>query len=83
MAAAPLGKLVDVFREALNLRSDVDIENLTYNSIKAWNSLGHMTLVAAIETEFNVMLDTDDVLDMSSFKKSVEILSKYGIDFAS
>lgn len=82
MAALPLGKLIAVFREALALSPDVEVEKLTYNTIKSWNSIGHMTLVAALESEFNIMLDTDDVLDMSSFDKSVQILGKHGIVFA-
>jgi len=40
-----------------------------------------MSLVAAIEDEFGVMIDTDDVIDMSSFDKAREILSKQGVGF--
>ncbi|ACM92125.1 hypothetical protein NAMH_1601 [Nautilia profundicola AmH] len=36
-----------------------------------------MTLVAAIEDEFDIMLDTDDIIDMSSFAKAKEIVAKY------
>lgn len=82
MAAIPRKKLIGVFRHALSLRDDVVVEELKYNSIKAWDSVAHMALVAALETEFDIMLDTDDVLDLSSFPKSVEILGKYGIEFA-
>jgi hypothetical protein len=35
--------------------------------------------VAAIDDAFEIMMDTDDVLDMSSFKKAKELLGKYGI----
>ncbi len=40
-----------------------------------------MALVAALDDAFSIMLDTDDVIDMSSYKKAKEILSKYGITF--
>ena len=38
-------------------------------------------LVAAMEDEFGVMIDTEDVIDMSSFDKAREILAKQGIRF--
>lgn len=40
-----------------------------------------MTLVAAIEDTFDIALDTDDIIDMSSFEKAQELLQKYNITF--
>ena len=53
----------------------------TYNSIPAWDSVGHMALIAALEREFDIMMETDDIIDLSSFNKGKEILVKYGIVF--
>ena len=36
-----------------------------------------MILVAALESEFDTMLETDDILEMSNFDKAVSIMSKY------
>jgi acyl carrier protein len=69
-------KLKTVFIDTLSLPSDVNIEALEYNSIRNWDSVAHMTLVAAIEDSFDIMLETDDVIDMSSFAKAVEIVAK-------
>ena len=67
-------KLRAVFVEALDLDGDVDVEKLEYRGIEAWDSVGHMSLVAAIEDEFDVQLDTDQVIDMSSFKVALDML---------
>lgn len=56
-------------------------ENLAYGSTQGWDSVAHMGLVAEIENTFDVMLATDDVIDLSSFPKAKEILGKYGIQF--
>ena len=69
--------IIDIFREALELPDDVDVTTLTYRSIPNWSSLGHMTLVAALEEKFDVMLDSQDILDMSSFAEIVRIMGKY------
>ena len=53
---------------------ETKLENLEYNKITEWDSIGHMTLVAAIEEQFNITMETDDVIDLSSFKKGKQIL---------
>lgn len=40
-----------------------------------------MSLIAELEDTFNIMMDTDDIIDFSSYKKGMELLSKYGIIF--
>jgi acyl carrier protein len=75
-------RLRTVFIETLQLDEDgeVDVENLKYRDIEAWDSVGHMALVAAIEDEFDVQFDTDQVIDMSSFKVAVDMLRGFGVD---
>jgi acyl carrier protein len=53
---------------------------LVYQAYPAWTSIGHMILVAALESEFDTMLETDDILEMSNFEKTVSIMSKYAND---
>ncbi|GAB3356370.1 acyl carrier protein [Amycolatopsis echigonensis] len=69
-------KLKEVFIDALQLDDGVDVENLKYRDIEAWDSVGHMALVAAIEDEFDVEFDTDQVIDMSSFKVAVDMVKE-------
>lgn len=54
-------------------------KDLKYQDIEAWDSVGHMGLMAAIEDAFSIMLETDDIIDFSSFEKGIEILAKYDI----
>jgi acyl carrier protein len=74
-------KLRQIFAEALDIDKSLVVDSLEYSGIKQWDSVAHMALVAAIDSSFNIMMDTDDVIDMSSFAKAKEILSKYGISF--
>ena len=77
-----LDRLRTSFRSALDLPADFPVDDLEYRAIEAWDSLAHLSLVAAIEDAFDVMIDTDDVIDMSSFAKAVSILQAHGVDFA-
>ncbi len=74
-------KLVHAFVEALQIDPTLVTDGLQYNSIREWDSVAHMTLVAALEEVFEIMLDTDDIIDMSSFAKAREILEKYDVTF--
>lgn len=76
-----LEKYNNAFVEGLEVKAE-GLANLEYQAIPEWDSVGHMGLVAAIEDAFEIMMDTDDIIDFSSFKKGLEILSKnYGIEF--
>ena len=59
------------------------LEGLEYQSIPEWDSVGHMSLISAMEDAFNIEMDVDDIIDFSSYEKGKEILSKeaYGVDF--
>jgi acyl carrier protein len=72
-------RLRGVFVEALMLDDGVDVENLKYRDIEAWDSVGHMALIAAIEDEFDVQFETDQVIDMSSFKVALDMLRGFGV----
>jgi hypothetical protein len=77
-----IDRLRVAFRTALDLSEDYDVDSLEYRGIEKWDSLAHMALIAEIEDAFDVMIDTDEVIDMSSFTKAVEILGKHDVDIA-
>lgn len=74
-----LEKYIAAFKENLGVSED-ELENLEYQGTSTWDSVGHMTLMAALEDAFDIMLDTDDIIDFSSFQKGKEILKKYEIE---
>ena len=66
-----------VFVDVLSLKPDAAGAGLAYNESEGWDSIGHMRLVAALEDEFDCMLDMEDILDMSSYDKAVQIMAKH------
>lgn len=70
-----------VFCETLEIGEDKLI-GLSYQGTELWDSVGHMSLVASIEDTFDIMMETDDIIDFSSYEKGKEILStKYDVQF--
>ena len=76
-----LEKYKSAFINSLSLIKNVNLEKLEYQSITEWDSIGHMTLMSELENVFNISIDTDDIVDFSSFKKGQDILKKYKITF--
>ncbi|MBD8973034.1 MAG: acyl carrier protein [Clostridiales bacterium] len=74
-------KYVNAFVEGLEISAD-QVEGLQYQAIPEWDSVGHMALVSEIEDVFDIMMDTDDIIDFSSYEKGIEILKKYDIEIA-
>ena len=73
-------KYDEVFINSFSLKqSDLD-DNLVYESVPEWDSVGHMGMIAELEETFDIMLETDDIIDFSSYKKGIEILAKYKVE---
>lgn len=72
-------KYINAFVEALSVDADV-VPSLEYQSVSEWDSVGHMGLIAAIEDSFDIMFDTDDIIDFNSYEKGIEILKKYNVE---
>ena len=68
-----------VFCDTFNIEED-KLEGLKYQAVEAWDSVGHMGLIASLEDAFNIMFEADDIIDLSSFEKGREILKKYNVE---
>jgi len=65
-----------VFADVLHLTDAVEWTSIRYGHTEGWDSLGHMGIVAELEDHFGIMLDTQDVIDMSSYERAVEVVAK-------
>jgi len=72
-------KYLKAFTETFNVTSE-QAQALSYQVIPEWDSVGHMTLIAAIEEAFDIMLEMEDIIDFGSFEKGKDILKKYGVN---
>lgn len=76
-----LEKYNQAFMNTLEVKEE-QLNGLVYQSVELWDSVGHMTLVAALEDAFGIMMETDDIIDLSSYEKGKDILSKnYNVEF--
>ena len=77
-----LEKYNAAFMECFGVSED-QLPGLSYQSIDAWDSVGHMQLIAALEDTFEIMFDTDDIIDFSTYEKGKEYMAKYEVNLNS
>jgi acyl carrier protein len=70
-----------VFMDSFSIEKSKLGDDLIYESVSEWDSVGHMGMIADLEETFDIMLETDDIIDFSSYNKGIEILAKYKIKF--
>ena len=74
-------KYDQVFIESFSIDESKLGDNLEYNTIPEWDSVGHMGLIAELEEVFDIMMEMDDIIDFSSYKKGFELIAKYEVEF--
>ena len=73
-------KYKKIFIESLDFDKKLFKESLKYQEIDEWDSIGHMSLISALEDEFSITFETNDIIAFSSSQEGMNILKKYKID---
>ena len=68
-----------VFSRAFGVSSDSFSPETVPESVPNWDSVGHMNLVTGLEAEFALQFEVDEIMEMSSGRRIIEILQARGI----
>lgn len=69
-----------VFMEAFSLSEEDLTDAVKMGETKDWDSIGHVSLITSMEDAFDIMFETEDIMEFTSYLKGKEILRKYNID---
>lgn len=75
-----LEKYNQVFMNIFNVGTTVLNDEFSFDKITEWDSIAHMSLIAELEDEFDIMLGTEDILNFGSYENGKLILKKNDID---
>ena len=73
-------KYDNAFYEAFDLEKNYDLQNLKYQSIDEWDSIGHMTLMSELEDNFDITISTEDLVQFESYAQGTQILQRYSVE---
>ena len=72
-------KLVEIFRIILELDDNQELASVNRLTDENWDSLAHVSIVAAIESEFGLNLEISDMECMTSFSETRLLLEGKGL----
>ena len=75
-----LEKLENIFSEVFSIEASSLDSSFDKNTIENWDSVHQLYLTSAIEDEFDIMLDSEDILEFTSYENAKTILKKYDIE---
>lgn len=71
-------RLRQIFGKAFNINPDSVNSEMNSDSIKEWDSLGHITLILEIEENFGVKFPSEKIIELTAVNKIEEILKSMG-----
>lgn len=79
MKTETASRLHEIFRTVFELPESADPSTLRQQNTPAWDSLAHVSLVTAIESVFDVTLEAEEQLQMTSFEETARLLARKGL----
>lgn len=77
-----LEKLNQIFCEVYSVEESALNEDFINTNVDTWDSIHQLSMVAAIEEAYDLMMDAEDILEMTSYENVKKLLtSKYEIAF--
>lgn len=77
-----LEKLNQIFCEVYSVEESALNEDFVNTNVDTWDSIHQLSMVAAIEEAYDLMMDAEDILEMTSYENVKKLLtSKYEIAF--
>lgn len=73
-------KLNKVFCEVFSTDESALNENFDKCNVVGWDSVRQLSLTTAVEDEFDIMLDAEDILEFTSYDNAKKVLAKYDIE---
>ena len=75
-----LDKYNKIFTSSLEVPESRLGSAFTFKDTPEWDSVAHLNLVTNLEDEFDIMLESDDILHFGSYENGKLILKKYGVE---
>ena len=69
-----------VFMDCFSVPQGALTGELEYQCVPAWDSLGHMGMITAVEAAFGIMMEAKDISEFDSYTNGIGKLRKYGVE---
>ena len=74
-----LERYTKIFMDTFDISKD-EAARAKFHEIVRWDSIGQMSLIAALEEEFDIYFEPEDIILVTSFEDGKEVLKKYDVE---
>ena len=74
-----LEKYNNAFVQVFGAKTEELNDNYGKETVDEWDSVHQLSLIAEFEEAFDIMFDPEDIMEMTSYAKGKEILTKYDV----
>ena len=80
---ANIEKYNAAFIEVFGVTEEVLNESFSKENTEEWDSVHQLNIIALLEESFDIMFEPEEIMELISYGKGIEILGRYGIDLYS
>jgi len=75
-----LEKYNQAFIEVFGVEESALGSNFNKDSVDGWDSVHQLNIIALLEESFDIMLDPEDIMELTSYEKGMELMAKYEVE---
>ena len=73
-------KYNEAFINVFGAKAEELNDNYGKDTVDEWDSVHQLSLIAEFEEAFDIMFDPEDIMEMTSYAKGKELLTKYEVE---
>lgn len=75
-----LEKYNQAYIEVFGVEESALGSNFNKDSVDGWDSVHQLNIIALLEESFDIMLDPEDIMELTSYEKGKELMAKYEVE---
>jgi len=73
-------KYNELFIQNFRVRVEQLNSEFIASDIEQWDSLAHLQLITLLEDAFDILIDADEIMEITSYENGKIVLKKYGVE---
>lgn len=73
-------KYNNAFVEVFGVEESALNSNFNKDNVVGWDSVHQLNIIALLEEAFDIMLDPEDIMELTSYEKGKELMAKYEVE---
>ena len=73
-------KFNQAFIEVFGVEEAALTADFAKENVDSWDSVHQLNIIAILEETFDIMMDPEDIMELTSYEKGMAIMAKYDVE---